>query len=99
MAKKKSERTFANVPRYLRNKYALVFIVFAVYITFFDHYSLLKQHDLNQTLSNLEREKVQYMRTIEESTALQATIDADEERFARERYFMKRADEDVYIVE
>ena len=83
----------------LRNKYVIAFAVFAVYITFFDHYSLVKQHELNQTLDGLEREKVQYARTIEESRELQETIRADEERFARERYYMKRADEDVYVVE
>ena len=85
--------------RWLTNKYVIVFAVFAVYITFFDHYSLVKQHELNQTLADLERERVQYARTIQEARELQATIDADEERFARERYYMKRADEDVYIVE
>ena len=83
----------------LRNKYVLTFAVFAVYLTFFDHYSLLKRAELSATLDGLEREKVQYARAIEEAEALQATISADEERFARERYYMKRPDEDVYIVE
>ena len=90
---------FSSLPSLLRNKYVLTFLVFAVYITFFDHYSLLKQHELGQTLAGLEREKVQYARTIEEAQTLQQTIEADEERFARERYYMKRPDEDVYIVE
>ena len=88
--------------RYLplfRNKYVLTFGVFAVYLTFFDHYSLLKRAELSRTLEGLEREKLQYAQTIEEAEELQATISADEQRFARERYYMKRADEDVYIVE
>ena len=83
----------------LRNKYVLTFAVFAVYITFFDHYSLLKRAELSRTLDGLEREMTQYATTIEEAEELQATISADEQRFARERYYMKRADEDVYIVE
>ena len=84
---------------YLRNKYVLTFIAFAVYITLFDHYSLVKQHELRGELAKLEREQIQYAETIERSEALRATVEADEERFARERYYMKRADEDVYIVE
>ena len=83
----------------LRNKYVLTFAVFAVYITFFDHYSLLKRAELSRTLDGLEREMTQYATIIEEAEELQATISADEQRFARERYYMKRADEDVYIVE
>lgn len=98
--KKKTAGGMLNfLPAYIRNKYFLTFVLFAVYITFFDHYSLLKQHELNNTLSDLEREKVQYAQTIQESKELQKTITADEVRFARERYYMKRADEDVYIVE
>lgn len=83
----------------LRNKYVLTFAVFAIYLTFFDHYSLLKRAELSDTLAGLEREKIQYAQAIEDAEELQATITADEERFARERYYMKRADEDVYIVE
>ena len=90
---------FARLPGPLRNKYVVTFAVFAVYISFFDHYSLYKQWQLRQTLRGLEAEKVQYVQTIEESEALRQTIEADEERFARERYYMKRADEDVYVIE
>ena len=90
---------YARLPRLARNKYALVLAGFVVYIAFFDHYSLYKQWELRQTLRGLEAEKVQYVRTIEESEELRRTIQADEERFARERYFMKRANEDVYVFE
>ena len=87
------------LPAPLRNKYVLTFAVFAVYISFFDHYSLYKQHRLRETLRGLEAEKIQYTKTIEESEALRRTIEADEEKFARERYYMKHADEDVYVIE
>lgn len=90
---------YQQLPYWLRNRYVLSLLIFGVYISFFDHYSLLKQFELQQTLSDLEREKAQYIQTIEESADLKATIHADEERFARERYYMKRADEDVFIVE
>ena len=90
---------FRRLPAPLRSKYVLTFAVFAVYISFFDHYSLYKQWQLRQTLRGLEAEKVQYTQTIEESEALRRDIQADEEKFARERYFMKHADEDVYVIE
>lgn len=86
-------------PKFLRNKYALTLLGFIVYIAFFDHYSLIKQHQLQQTLEQLQDEKAFYARTIEESREMRATIQADEEKFARERYLMKRPNQDVFIVE
>ena len=88
---------YGRLPSLLRNKYVLTLAAFVVYVSFFDHYSLYKQWELRRTLRGLQAEKVEYARTIEESEELRRTIQADEERFARERYFMKRANEDVYV--
>ena len=85
--------------RFVRNPYLIAFVVFAVYIGFFDHYSILKQRELRAELHRLQVERQQYAETIEQSAALKQTVAADEERFARERYHMKRQDEDVFIVE
>lgn len=90
---------FGRLPSPLRSKYVLTFVVFVVYISFFDHYSLYKQWQLRQTLRGLEAEKIHYTQTIEDARELRRVIEADEEKFARERYFMKHADEDVYVVE
>jgi len=98
--KKKKERgVLSFLPSFLRNKYALTLVGFVVYIAFFDHYSLIKQHQLQQTLQQLQNEKALYARTIEESKEMRVTIQADEEKFARERYLMKRPDQDVFILE
>ena len=98
--RKKKERAsgwWGRVPGILKNRYAITFACFMVYLTFFDHYSLIKRHQLDETLRDLQEEKAQYAAAIEEAQTLEATIKADGERFARERYYMKRADEDVYI--
>jgi len=97
--KKKEGGILSFLPKYLRNRYALTLLGFFVYIAFFDHYSLIKQHQLQQTLEQLQDEKAFYARTIEESREMRKTIQADEEKFARERYLMKRPNQDVYIVE
>ncbi len=89
----------SRLPRTLRNPYVLALLAFAIYITFFDHYSIINRWRLNQTLAELEAEKAAYAKTIEESEALRETIKADEVKFAREHYFMKHVDEDVFIVE
>lgn len=97
--KKKGGGILSFLPTYLRNKYALTLLGFIVYIAFFDHYSLIKQHQLQQTLEQLQDEKAFYARTIKESREMRKTIHADEEKFARERYLMKRPNQDVFIVE
>ncbi len=93
------KRLLNRLPRGMRNKYVLSLLLFVVYIAFFDHYSLYKQWQLKQTLSGLQQEKAQYVRTIEDSEQLRATIKADEVKFARERYLMKAADEDVFLID
>ncbi len=97
--KKKEGGILSFLPNFLRNKYALTLLGFLVYIAFFDHYSLIKQHQLQQTLHQLQDEKAFYVRTIDESREMRRTIQADEEKFARERYLMKRPNQDVFIVE
>ena len=92
-------QNFARLPRLVRNRYVLTVLAFAVYITFFDHYSLVDRARLNQTLRDLQAEKAQYTKTIEDSKQLRETIEADEVKFAREQYFLKHANEDVYVFE
>ncbi len=92
-------RSVNRLPKGMRNRYVLALLAFVFYIAFFDHYSLYKQWQLRQTLHELQAEKAQYVRTIEESEALQATIKADEVKFARERYLMKEANEDVFVID
>ena len=87
------------LPSLLRNRYALATLVFVIYIVFFDHYSIVNRISLSQTLRDLEAEKAQYVKIIEESEHLQQTIKADEVKFAREHYYLKHADEDVFIIE
>jgi len=97
--KKKGGSKLSFLPKYLRNKYALTLLGFIIYIAFFDHYSLIKQHQLQQTLEQLQDEKAYYSQRIEESRELRRIIQADEEKFARVQYLMKRPNQDIFIVE
>jgi cell division protein DivIC len=83
------------------NKYLIAFAVFVVWIMFFDENNLM-QHQLNQKeLALLEEQVGFYKRKIEADKRklfeLQ-TNDENLEKFAREQFLMKKADEDIFVI-
>lgn len=68
---------------------------------FLDSNSWLVHHELNQTIEDLQNNKKYYKTQIRKDTAIINSLnDPDElEKFAREKYFMKRENEEIYIIE
>lgn len=87
------------IRKLVRNRYFLVAAGFLVHVTFFDHSRLISQWQLERDIQKLEQDKEQYQKQIEEIKEEQLEIGKNKERYAREHYYMKRADEDVYIIE
>ena len=86
---------------YLRNKYILTLAGFIVWITFFSQYSLVDQVKLARSLHELQEEKVYYIDQIHrDSTRLYELTTNNEnlEKFAREQYYMKKANEEIFVV-
>jgi cell division protein FtsB len=84
-----------------KNKYFLVSVAFLVWMIFFDKNDLFSQYQYHQQVSKLKLERDFY----EKETAKVAK-DLDEltsnpqklEKFARERYLMKKDNEDVFVI-
>ena len=87
----------------LKNRYVLVALFMIVWIGFFDRYSFfIKRWQDNRELKQVEQESEYYKKQIAEIKKKSAEFDRNKEsmeRFARERYYMKKDKEDVYIVE
>lgn len=85
----------------LSNRYILILLLFSIWMLFFDSNSWLVHHDLNQTIEELQNNKKYYKAQIKKDTAIINSLnDPDElEKFAREKYFMKRKNEVIYIIE
>ena len=83
----------------MRNRYVLVSLAFLVWVIFFDHSRLISQWQLERDIQKLEQKKLDLEVQIQEVMAARQEIDRNKEKFARENYFMKRPDEDVYIIE
>ena len=83
-----------------RHKYAVAFVVFLLIIGLFDENSLYNRYQRQIEIGNLKREIDKYQEQYDaEHHQLQAIENdpAAVERLARERYFMKRPNEDVFV--
>lgn len=83
----------------ITNKYVFALVIFLCWISFFDKSSLITQYQLHQTIERLEDEHVYYQEKIEEAKLDRVDIEVNKEKYARERYFMHRPDEEVFIIE
>ncbi|GAA4339994.1 septum formation initiator family protein [Mucilaginibacter gynuensis] len=83
------------------NKFFLVTVAFVVWMIFFDKNDLLSRYEYHQQVEKLKQERDFY-----EKETNKVTKDLDEltsnprklEKFAREKYLMKKDNEDVFVV-
>ena len=83
------------------NKYFLTTVAFIVWLVFFDSNSLMERNKLQEKLDVLNLEKRFYLDEIKRDSTLTKQLLSDSaqlEKFARERYLMKKDKEDVYLV-
>lgn len=74
---------------------------FLIWLTFFDSNDLYSQYALARKLNTLNTDKVYYLEKIEEVKADREELLSNPdllEKFAREKYLMKKQSEDLYVV-
>lgn len=87
--------------RIISNKYILILIVFIVWMVVFDVNSYLIHNELNTEIESLENNAEFYREEIQKDQSFMEKIEDEEEmeRFAREKYYFKKDNEDIYIIE
>ena len=83
------------------NKYVLVLILFTVFVTFFDEHSLIHRWETSQRINEMEKEVKFYEDEIKATKQKKIELQSNNEnleKFAREHYYMKRKDKDIFIV-
>ncbi|WP_299226300.1 septum formation initiator family protein [uncultured Psychroserpens sp.] len=87
--------------KYFKNIFVIIFIVFVIWMLFIDSNSLMIHHELNEDISDLENEKEYYNKEIEKDKKAIKELSTEEgiEKLAREKYYMKKENEDIYIIE
>jgi cell division protein FtsB len=89
------------LPAFTRNFYFIVGSLFFLWILFIDNNDLITQYQLQSKLRDLENEKEYYLEKIADvKKDRQELLSNDEllEKFAREKYLMKKESEDLYIL-
>ena len=89
--------------KYIRqHKYLITIAAFLVIIVFLDENSLIQRQKHQQEISTLKAEIERYRQQFEEDTRKLKELASNPEameKIAREKYLMKRPNEDVFIFE
>ena len=99
---------FASLPKWaerlftlLSKRIVLLLLIFVVWVGLFDANSVVNIFSARRRVHELKEKKSYYQRQIaEEQRRLQElhTNRRNLEKFAREQYFMRKANEDIYVV-
>jgi len=83
------------------NIYVLVSSFFIIWMLFFDTNSFKILWSLESKIDELERQKEELIRQIQDDQIfIEKLSDSIElEKFGRENYYLKKADEDIFIIE
>jgi cell division protein DivIC len=86
---------------FLKNKYVLAILFFVIWLIFFDQNNLLDRVTAIRNYHQMERDKEYYIEKIKVDTKKLNELRTDREnleKFAREQYYMKRPNEDVFVI-
>lgn len=83
------------------NIYVLVLTIFVVWMVFFDTNSLLIHLELRKEIKKLEKQQEFLKEEIaKDKKIIEKLSDPIElEKFAREKYYLKKKDEEIYLIE
>lgn len=87
--------------KFISNKYIWVLLFFVSWMVFLDNYSYFDHRILNNQIEELEENKTYYQEEIKKDEKQIKLLQNPEqiEKYAREKYFMKKDSEDIYIIE
>lgn len=84
-----------------RYKYLLVMLFASLIIGVFDDNSVLKRNHRRERIAELRREIADYEARFDAASRILKSLDTEPgklEQVAREKYYMKRADEDIFVI-
>ena len=81
------------------NKYTVTVIIFLIWISCIDgRYSWIKQYKLTKQLVEMQNEKEDVLVKLEEAREEYKELTENKEKYAREKYFLRKKNEDVFII-
>lgn len=92
---------FRKLPKAFRNFYVVAVAIFFSWMMLLDSNNLIARYQLSAKLSSLEEEKKYYQEKIKEVEKDRNALFGDKdsiEKFAREKYLMKKDSEDIFVI-
>lgn len=93
---------FRKLPPLFRNFYAVTTLCFLMWMIFLDSNDLISRFRMGSKLHSLEEEKGYYLEKISEVEKDRQELTTNKElleKFAREKYLMKKPAEDIFIIQ
>lgn len=84
------------------NKYTVTIMIGGIWLAFLDNNSLIERIQLCSKIQTLKKEKAYFQKKIEEDSRKMQELLSNKknlEKFAREVYLMKRANEDIFVID
>ena len=86
---------------FVKNRYLIATFIFLLVIVFFDKNNILSQYRLFKMLSKVRQEKSYYQDEILKNQKTIHDLNTNPEsveKYAREKYFMKKDSEDIFLI-
>lgn len=99
--RKKWDVLATHIPAALKNRYVITFILFFLWMLFFDRNDIISTIKLRRQLAEWQRQKAYYEEELKKTTELRnALLQKNEnlEKFAREKFLMKKDNEVLYVI-
>lgn len=90
------------IPPVLRNKYLVAVLFFITWMTFFDRNNFFAQSERRSELNKLQESKEYFTEQITAERKFSEELKTNAaaiEKLAREKYYMKRDHEDLFIIQ
>ena len=81
------------------NRYTVTIACFLAWMLFFDKYKISNSIYLSNTIAKLERSKEEYNEKIAKAKLERKQLEENSEKYAREKFFMHKENEEVFIIE
>ena len=80
------------------NRYTTSLLFFLVWVLFFDKHNARTQWELHHSVENIKQEIVNYKEMAVAARLEKSDIELNKEKYARERFYMHKENEDVFII-
>tara|TARA_Y100000766_G_scaffold280011_1_gene289144 strand:+ start:61 stop:360 length:300 start_codon:yes stop_codon:yes gene_type:complete len=89
------------VLKFIKSTPGIIIIFFIIWMIFFDSNSILIHSELNNDIKELNEQKSYYEKEIKKDNIELKMIQSDSglEKYAREKLFMKKENEEIFLIE